>query len=163
MERNSLQIIVHLKGFSGAGQPCLHTTITKNIKHGKRSRTPNVSFPSREAFSPQRQQAWVLNYKPVHSRQVGISRAFSFVSWVLLKPVGKPPWVFSGAETELGQQENKFENLSWDTSAALFHLSSGSASGTRTAIHWSRRTMDMGSLQVVPLCLGSALTFNKSF
>lgn len=69
MERNSLQIIVYLKGFSGTGQPCLHTSRTKNIEQWKRSRTPDVSFPSRETFSPQRQQTWILIYKPVHSRQ----------------------------------------------------------------------------------------------
>lgn len=58
MERNSLQIIVDLKGFSGTGQACLHRTRTKNIGQRKRSRTPNDSFPSREAFSTERQLTW---------------------------------------------------------------------------------------------------------
>lgn len=107
MEINSLQIIVDLKGFSGTGQPCLHRTRAKE-RQRKRSRTPKVSSPSREPFSLQRQSTWVFDLQSC-SQQMG-GHFKSVVPWVLLKPVGKPPWVL--AETELGQQENNLENLS---------------------------------------------------
>jgi len=73
-ERYPLHVTADLKGFADTGQPrlCLHPSSAKNTKQRQRSSILNIFFPTRKAFSPQRQQIQVFGQQTCPSQMGGI-------------------------------------------------------------------------------------------